>query len=119
MGSQVDREHPDNALILKTEKKVQEKVKNIIDDYMGIKDKKEKNKKNNIILYNPLTTHLYFKLSYQHIKTFIDFYKENLRFMSQFDEEPIKDSQLMDNENDDLTDNIGSERVLNLIEEKK
>ena len=119
LGSQVDREHPDNYLILKTEKDVQEKVKNIIDDYMGIKDKKEKNKKNNIILYNPLTTHLYFKLSYQHIKTFIDFYKENLRFMSQFDEEPIKDSQLMDNENDDLTDNIGSERGLNLIEEKK
>jgi hypothetical protein len=119
LGSQVDREHPDNALILKTEKRVQDEVKNLIDDYMGIKDKKEKNKKNNVITYNPLTTHLYFKLSYQHIKTFIDFYKENLRFMSQFDEEPIKDSQLMDNENDDLTDNVGSERGLHLNEDNK
>ena len=38
--------------------------------------------------------------------------------MSQFDEEPIKDSQLLDNEND-ITDNIGSERALNLLEDKK
>ena len=118
LGSQVDRDHPDNALILRTEKKVQEEVKNIVDDYMGI-NKKEKNKKANMIPpYNPLTAHLYFKMTYQYIKTFIDFYKENLKFMSQFDEEPIKDSQLLENEND-ITENIGSERALNLLEDKK
>ena len=113
LGSQVNREDKENELIFKTEKKVQEEVKQIIDKYTGV-DKKEKGKKAN----NLLTTHLYFKMSYSFIKTFIDIYKENLRFMSQFDEEPIKDSQLLDNEND-ITDNIGSERALNLLEDKK
>ncbi len=62
-------------------------------------------------------------MSYIYIKTFIDFYKENLRFLSQFDEEPIKDSQLMDNDNDNdndnMTENLGSERGLNLLEDKE
>ena len=118
LGSQVDKENPDNALILRTEKKVQEEVKEIIDGYIGKKEKKEKGKKNIIITYNPLTVHLYFKMSYLYIKTFIDFYKENLRFMSQFDEEPIQDSQLVDDDND-IAENIGSERALNKIDTKK
>ena len=118
LGSQVDKENPDNALILKTEKKVQEEVKEIIDGYIGKKDKKDKGKKNIIITYNPLTVHLYFKTSYTYIKTFIDIYKENLRFMSQFDEEPIQDSQLVDDGND-IGENVGSERGLNIIEDKK
>ena len=118
LGSQVDKENPDNALIVRTEKKVQEEVKEIIDGYIGKKEKKEKGKKNIIITYNPLTVHLYFKMSYQYIKTFIDFYKENLRFMSQFDEEPIQDSQLVDDDND-VGDNIGSERALNKVDTKK
>jgi hypothetical protein len=117
LGSQVNREDKENELIFKTEKKVQEEVKQIIDKYPGV-DKKEKGKKSNVKTENLLTTHLYFKMSYSFIKTFIDIYKENLRFMSQFDEEPIKDSQLLDNEND-ITDNIGSERALNLLEDKK
>ena len=118
LGSQVDRENPDNALILRTEKKVQEEVKEIIDGYIGKKEKKEKGKKNIIITYNPLTVHLYFKISYIYIKTFIDFYKENLRFMSQFDEEPIQDSQLVDDDKD-ITDNMGSEKGLSLVKTKK
>ena len=118
LGSQVDKEKPDNALILKTEKKVQEEIKRLIDNYIGKKEKIEKGKKNIIITYNPLTVHLYFKISYQYIKTFIDYYKENLRFMSQFDDEPIKDSQLLDDENDN-GDNIGSARALNKEEDKK
>ena len=119
LGSQVDRDNKDNALILKTEKKVKDEVKAIIDGYIRKQEKKGKNKKINIITYNPLTVHLYFKMSYQYIKTFIDFYKENLRFMSQLDE-PSKDSQLIDNDNDneDITDNMGSERALNLEEKK-
>jgi hypothetical protein len=115
LGSQVDKKNPDNDLILRTEKKVQKEVKEIIDGYIGKKDKKEKGKKNIIITYNPLTVHLYFKTSYIYIKTFIDIYKENLRFMSQFDEEPIQDSQLVDDEND----NVGSEGDLNIVGEKK
>ena len=118
LGSQVDKEKPDNALILKTEKKVQEEIKRLIDNYIGKKEKIEKGKKNIIITYNPLTVHLYFKISYQYIKTFIDYYKENLRFMDQYDDEPIKDSQLLDDENDN-GDNIGSARALNKEEDKK
>ena len=45
MGTQVDRDNPDNALILRTEKKKQEEINEIIDGYMK-RDKKEKNKKN-------------------------------------------------------------------------
>jgi hypothetical protein len=118
LGSQVDKENPENALILKTEKKVQEEVKEIIDGYIGKKDKKDTGKKNIIITYNPLTVHLYFKTSYVYIKTFIDCYKENLRFMSQFDEEPIQDSQLVDDDND-MGENLESQRGLNIIEDKK
>ena len=118
LGSQVDKENPDNALILRTEKKVQDEVKEIIDGYIGKKEFKEKGKKNNIITYNPLTVHLYFKISYLYIKTFLDFYKENLKFMSQFDEEPIQDSQLVDDDKD-ITDNMGSERGLTNVKIKK
>ena len=112
LGEQVDKGNKDNALILKTEKKVQEEVKNLIDTYLGKKDKDKKSKgKKNIITYNPLTVHLYFKISYQYIKTFIDYYKENLQIMNQYGEEPCGDSQLIDVDN--KVDNPGSERPLN------
>ena len=112
LGSLVNRENPDNALIIRTEKKVQEEIRNLIDNYLGKKDKDKKIKgKKNMITYNPLTVHLYFKISYQYIKTFIDYYKENLQIMSQFGEEPSGDSQLI--EDDNKVDNLGSERPLN------
>ena len=112
LGGQVDRENPDNALILRTEKKVQDEIRNLIDTYQGKKDKGKKSKgKKNVITYNPLTVHLYFKISYQYIKIFIDYYKENLNLMNQFEEEPSGDSQLIDDDN--KVGNIGSERPLN------
>ena len=39
--------------------------------------------------------------------------------MSHFDDEPSKDSQLMDDDNDITENNLGSERGLNLIEAEK
>ena len=108
MGTQVDRENPDNALILRTEKKVQEEINEKINSYMK-RDKKEKNKKNIVITYNPLTTHLYFKMTYSYMKTFIGLYKENMRNLSQFNEDFDKDNEGDDNNED----NIESERVLN------
>ena len=108
MGTQVDRENPDNALILRTEKKVQEEINEIIDGYMK-RDKKEKNKKKIVITFNPLTTHLYFKMSYQYIKAFLGFYKENMKNLSQYNEEMDKDSFV--GENDEI--NIESDRALN------
>ena len=112
LGEQVDKNNKDNALILKKEKKVQEEIKNLFDTYLGKKDKDKKLKgKKNIITYNPLTVHLYFKISYQYIKTFIEYYKDNLKFINQSEEEPSRDSQLIDDNN--KMDNIGSERPLN------
>ena len=111
MGTQVDRENPDNALIIRTEKKVQEEINEIINGYMK-RDKKEKNKKNIIITYNPLTTHLYFKMTYKYVKTLLEFYKENMKNLSQYNEEIDKDSIEEDN-NPEKEDNIESSRVLN------
>ena len=100
LGTQVDRENPQNALIIKTEKKVQEKIKRMIEAYVGKNHKKEKGKKNITIAYNPLTSHLYFKTSYLYIKTFITFYKENADFLHQLEgeqmDEQIDNSQIPD-----------------------
>ena len=108
MGTQVDRENPDNALILRTEKKVQDEVNEIINGYMK-RDKKEKDKKNISIPFNPLSTHLYFKLSYQYVKTFLKFYKENERNFSQFNDE---------NENDNDKESIDEENEGNMESER-
>jgi hypothetical protein len=97
LGSQIDRTNPENSLIFKTEKKVQEKVKKLVDNCIGKIHKKEKGKKNIIITYNPLTSHLYFKSSYLYMKTFINYYKENAEFLHQLEanqiEEQIDNSQ--------------------------
>ena len=112
MGTQVDRENPDNALIKRTEKKVQDDINERINKYMK-RDKKEKSKKNIVITFNPLTTHLYFKMTYQYIKSFLGFYKENMKNLSQFNEEMDRDSNGDDNGDGNNEDNIESERVLN------
>ena len=100
LGSQVDRTNPENALIIKTEKKIQERIKHKIESYIGKKHKKEKGKKNITIAYNPLTSHLYFKTSYLYIKTFITYYKENAEFLHQLEglqiEEQIDNSQIIE-----------------------
>ena len=91
LGSQVDRANPENALIIKTEKKVQERIKRMIESYIGFYHKKEKSKKNITIAYNPLTSDLYFKTSYLYIKTFITYYKENAEFLHQLEGQQIED----------------------------
>jgi hypothetical protein len=115
MGTQVDRDNPDNALILRTEKKVQEEINEIIDNYMK-RDKKEKNKKNIVITFNPLTTHLYFKMTYQYVKAFLGFYKENMQNLSQYNEEMDKDSNEGE-ENENGEEIIESERALNKVKQ--
>ena len=110
LGEQVDRANPENVLIIRTEKKVQEKIHNLIDNYIGKKYKKEKGKKNIIISYNPLTSHLYFKTSYQYIKSFINYYKENAEFLNQLEidqiEEQINNSDVGDIQNGNSASNI-------------
>jgi len=97
-------------IIIRTEKKVQEKIHNLIDNYIGKKYKKEKGKKNIIISYNPLTSHLYFKTSYQYIKSFINYYKENAEFLNQLEidqmEDQINNSDVGDIQNGNSASNI-------------
>ena len=111
MGLQIDRNNPDNSLIIRTEKKIQDYINKNINAYIMKKDKKEKDK--NIIIFNPLTTHIYFKISYQYLKTFINAYKENqvnLSLLSQYNEEMDKDSNNEENE-DEIEEEKGSNKV--------
>ena len=85
MGSQIDRTNPDNLLIFRTEKKVAEEVKNIINSYIGSHQKNQKGPKNNLITFNPYTSHLYFKISYVYLRTFLNFYKENSDLLRHMD----------------------------------
>ena len=91
MGSQIDRTNPDNNLIFKTEKKVGEEIKNIINKYIGSHQKKSKNAKTNLITFNPYTSYLYFKISYVYLKTFLKFYKENSELLKNLDNEEDND----------------------------
>ena len=74
MVSQIDRNNKENNLIFKTEKILEKKIKKHINDY--IIKKGDKIKANQILkTFNPLTAHLYYKLSFQYMKAFINFYK--------------------------------------------
>ena len=78
-GTQIDRENPENNLIFKTEKKIMKQIKTNINKYLH---KKRGTiftnilQNYNLISFNPLTSHLYYKYSYAYLKTFIKFYKE-------------------------------------------
>ena len=81
MGSQIERNNKENNLIFKTEKIIEKKIKKLINDY--IVKKNGKNKASQILsTFNPLNAHLYYKLSFQYMKTFINFYKENAELLN-------------------------------------
>ena len=87
MGSQIDRNNPENNLIFKTEKKIQIKIKKIINDYISKnKTQNSQKQKNVLITFNPLTAHLYYKLSFLYLKTFINYYKENSELLQHLGE---------------------------------
>ncbi len=86
MGQSIERENPDNALILKTEKKIGEYVRIIISDYIKSHGITKNTEKNPFKTFNPLTSHLYFKISYIYLKNFINFYKENREIIKQKEE---------------------------------
>ena len=85
MGSLIERNNPDNNTIFKKEAKVQKKIKRMINNYID-KNSKNKSQKHILITYNPLTSHLYFKMSYKYLKTFVHYYKENLDLLQNFEE---------------------------------
>jgi len=85
MGSQIDRNNADNALIFRTEKKVYNEVKEIINKYIASHQKSINKEKYNLITFNPYTSHLYYKISYLYMKSFLQIYKENSEFLNKFD----------------------------------
>jgi len=85
MGSQIDRNNADNALIFRTEKKVYNEVKEIINKYIASHQKSMNKEKYNLITFNPYTSHLYYKISYLYMKSFLQIYKENSEFLNKFD----------------------------------
>ena len=98
MGSQIDRNHPDNILILKTEKKVGEEIKRIINNYIGSHQKSQKAVKTNMITFNPYTSHLYFKISYMYIRAFLKFYRENSDLLRNMDDDEKDNNHLDEDE---------------------
>ena len=78
VGSKVDKEDPDNAVIVKEEKKIQKAIKNNIKNYIISHNINPSGKKNPMLRFNPLTSHLYYKISYVYIKNFIKNYQKQI-----------------------------------------
>ena len=86
MGSKIDRTMPYNTVIVKLEKKVADLIRRKINKYIQSHEINKTKKKNLLCTFNPLTSHLYFKISYLYLKTFINCYKENLDHFIEQDE---------------------------------
>jgi hypothetical protein len=99
MGMQIDRNNPENNLIFKTEKMIQRKIKNITNKYIH----KKKGKITKLISFNPLTAHLYYKLTFLYLKTFINKYRENSELL-QHSGDSI-DSIIEDDDNNESIEN--------------
>ena len=85
MGSQIDRNNKDNALIFKTEKKVSNEIKNMINKYISSHQKTLSKERKDMITFNPYTSHLYFKISYIFLRSFLQIYKENSELLNRID----------------------------------
>ena len=88
MGSLIDRNNKDNNTIFKKEIKVQKEIKHMINRYIS-RNSKHKNLKSKqmSIPFNPLTSHLYFKISYVYLKTYLSYYKENCKLFNIMEEQ--------------------------------
>ena len=88
MGSLIDRNNKDNKTIFKKEIKVQKEIKHMINRYIS-RNSKHKNLKSKqmSIPFNPLTSHLYFKISYVYLKTYLSYYKENCKLFNIMEEQ--------------------------------
>ena len=94
MGSQIDRNNKDNALIFRTEKKVNNEIKNIINKYIASHQKSMQKEKKTMITFNPYTSHLYFKISYIYLKSFLQIYKENSELLNKLDSNDKHEEEL-------------------------
>ena len=103
MGSRVDKTLPENAVLVKEEKKVSKAVTTKINNYI-IEHEIVKNKLTNLLhTFNPLTSHLYFKISFLYFKTFIRLYRENAQYFqndNNFSAESSANNSISKIEND-------------------
>ena len=67
----------------------------MINNYINKKAKKKVKKNQNLMItYNPLTSHLYFKMSYFYLKTFMKYYKENAELLEKIEEQSKNSNSL-------------------------
>ena len=78
MGMNIDRNNQENNLIFKTEKKLQKDIKNLITNYISKKKSKNPIKQiNTYISFKPLTAYAYYKISFEFLKTYVNYYKSS------------------------------------------
>ena len=88
-GTKINRENPENNLIFKAEKKILKQIRTNINKFVQKKKGNiifDKNQKYALITFNPLTSHLYYKFSYNYMKMFINYYKENEQLLQHLKE---------------------------------
>ena len=111
MGSKIDRTMPYNTVIVKQEKKVADLIRRKINKYIKSHEINKTKKKNLLCTFNPLTSHLYFKISYLYFKTFIECYKENLDYYIEQDEGFSSGTGSGSNSNASREENSGLDHV--------
>lgn len=77
LGNKIDRLDPENERLLKEEKTIADYIKRKINKYISTNEINKKKLNNPLSTFNPLTSHLYFKISFTYIRTFINYYKDN------------------------------------------
>ena len=107
MGSKVDRTLSSNAVLFREEKKVSDAVKKKIAKYIEKKKINKDKLQNPLSNFNPLTSHLYFKISFLYFKTFIRFYNENAEMIQNEEYAEFEAKQGKDSEGDDKSGSIG------------
>jgi hypothetical protein len=107
MGAKVDKTLSSNVVLVREEKKVEKAINEKINKYIKKKKINKGKAHNPLSNFNPLTSHLYFKISFLYMKTFIKYYKENAENIknNNFDFNLNEESENEEEEDDDDNDN--------------
>ena len=105
MGSKFDRNKKENFTILKEEKSLADNIKKKINVYLINHELISGNLQNPLNTFNPLTSHLYFKISFLYFKQFMG--KSYLIIVDQYEEAVTKDDdEEMKSNSESLSSNI-------------